>query len=531
MRRRGGCSPILPRSFNMQNSRLRFFQKLLPPFLLAISLTAIYLMTLAPGLTWANGGGDGGDLIAAVATGGVPHPTGYPLYLLLARLFQFLPIGSLAWRTNLLSALASVLAAALIYRIVVRDLKTANPLPSWIAGLVAGLAFGLAPLVWSQAVITEVYALQALLVALLLYLYTGPEPASPPARKRLDRLRGLTLGLALGNHLTTLLLVPAALLAGSLRKVPSAGVSAASRVAWFRAWQLDGPALRRQLLWFVPGLCFYLILPLRALSLPPVNWGDPVTLKNFWWLVSGGVYSSYYLQGGFAEMGERLQAWAALLVQQFGLLELLLGLLGLIVFGRRTRLYFLTLWSALASSLFALVYGSADSYVYLIPVYLSFALWIGLGFSCLLRQIPSRFALGRLALGLLLITFIVLRASTYWQSVDAAHDERAEAFGSQVLASAPQDAIVFAQGDEAVFSLWYFHFALHQRADLVVIATDLLHFDWYQKTLHAAYPALAIPRPFPWPETLAPANPARPVCHVQYTGQAEIDCSQPVTTP
>ena len=50
---------------------------------------AVYLASLAPGLTWANFGADGGDLIAAAATGGVAHPTGYPFYLLLARLFQF----------------------------------------------------------------------------------------------------------------------------------------------------------------------------------------------------------------------------------------------------------------------------------------------------------------------------------------------------------------------------------------------------------------------------------------------------------
>ena len=40
------------------------------------------------------------------------------------------------------------------------------------------------------------------------------------------------------------------------------------------------------------------------------------------------------------------------------------------------------------------------------------------------------------------------------------------------------DAILFASGDRAGFTTWYFHFTLHQRPDLTVIATDLLHFDW-----------------------------------------------------
>lgn len=77
-----------------------FLRRHLPAIFLALSLMGVYLSTLAPGLTWANDGSDGGDLIAAAYTGGVAHPTGYPLYLLLARLFQFVPLGSLADRKS-----------------------------------------------------------------------------------------------------------------------------------------------------------------------------------------------------------------------------------------------------------------------------------------------------------------------------------------------------------------------------------------------------------------------------------------------
>src|SRR5688572_12699306 len=145
------------------------------PLLLVCSLTAMYLRTLAPGLTWASGSTDGGDLIAAAATGGIAHPTGYPLYLLLARLFQFLPLDSLAFRTNLMSAVAAVLASLLIYHILTRSQQNSSGVPgsAWLSGLAAAFAFGLAPLVWSQAVVTEVYTLQACLTAWVLYLYAG----------------------------------------------------------------------------------------------------------------------------------------------------------------------------------------------------------------------------------------------------------------------------------------------------------------------------------------------------------------------
>ncbi|MGC8878576.1 MAG: protein O-mannosyl-transferase family, partial [Anaerolineae bacterium] len=56
----------------------------------------VYLITLAPSITWCNDGADGGDLITATVTGGVPHPSGYPTYLLLGSLFVHLPLGDLA---------------------------------------------------------------------------------------------------------------------------------------------------------------------------------------------------------------------------------------------------------------------------------------------------------------------------------------------------------------------------------------------------------------------------------------------------
>ncbi|HMB21839.1 MAG TPA: DUF2723 domain-containing protein, partial [Anaerolineales bacterium] len=102
---------------------------------LATSLLGVYSLTLAPGLTWANFGSDGGDLIAAAATGGVAHPSGYPLYLLLARLFQVIPIGTLAFRTNLLSATAITLAAILVFELTARSLSVSEEQPNWWAGL------------------------------------------------------------------------------------------------------------------------------------------------------------------------------------------------------------------------------------------------------------------------------------------------------------------------------------------------------------------------------------------------------------
>jgi hypothetical protein len=171
--------------------------------------------------------------------------------------------------------------------------------------------------------------------------------------------------------------------------------------------------------------------------------------------------------------------------------------------------------------------------VYLIPMFISFAIWIGLGLAGLVRGLSRERSILGLGLGLLLMGYFLGRSVTQVSEVDASDDHRAEAFGRQVLSAAPENALIFATGDRAVFTLWYYHFALSERPDLAVMASDLLHFDWYQENLQSTYPSLEVPGPFPWPGTLAAANPLRPVCYVQYEDQdqPEIDCARPLTTP
>ncbi len=313
-------------------------------------LALLYGRTLAPGITWANAGGDSGDLAAAVAVGGVPHPSGYPTYLLLGRLALALVPGEPAWSLGVLSAglaLGTVgLVALLAYHL------TAAPL----LAILAALWLGVSPLLWSQAVIAEVYTLHALCVAVLLVRLWRRLDGPPPA-PRADVAEGVVAGLALGNHLTAALVVAVWLLVGR-----QAGA------LWRKA---GGLAI---------GLAVYGVLPLAALSSPPINWGNPATWHGFWWLVSGQAYQPL----AFAVPPEfwlaRVRAWAALLVEQFGAVGGGLALLGLFYHPARARRFVrLSVLLAAGYSLLAIGYDTADSYVYLMPVSIMLALWLALG--------------------------------------------------------------------------------------------------------------------------------------------------------
>jgi hypothetical protein len=499
---------------------LRLFINHAAPAALVVYLFFIYLSTMAPGLSWANGGPDGGDLITAAATGGVAHPTGYPVYLLLARIFQLLPAGSLAFRTNLLSACAMVGAAYWIYAIVQRLVQTSYPHASQLAGAIAGLAFGVSPLAWSQAVITEVYALHAFFVALVLFLIIVP--AGAVQERHGPWVLGLVLGLAMGNHLTSALLIPVAAVAVTLQK---SGGDDFERFL-MRRWQFHW----KPLLGFVSGLALglfsYGFLSLWAAAQPPINWGNPVTLRNLWWLVSAKLYQEELIQLSSWHIWQRLQAWANLLIQQFGIPGLSAALIGLVVLFAPRRHHLVTLWTVLIFSTFAFSYRVSDWQVYLISVYLAMSIWIGLGCAHVMGKFSTYHSLSGRLFGLICILYFVGLTALHWGQVDASQDRRAENFGREVLAGVPEHAIVFAAGDRSVFTLWYFHYALQNRPDVFILATDLLPFDWYRETLRASYPDLLVPSRTPniWQSTIVRENPAYPVCYPYYADRTVLNC-------
>src|SRR5690349_15769447 len=71
--------------------------------LIALFGMVIYTRVLAPDVLYS----DSAEFQTLAYTGGSTHPTGYPVYLLLARLVGFIPIGTLAWRISWFSALAA----------------------------------------------------------------------------------------------------------------------------------------------------------------------------------------------------------------------------------------------------------------------------------------------------------------------------------------------------------------------------------------------------------------------------------------
>lgn len=478
-------------------------------------LGVAYAGTISPSLTWANQGADGGDLVTAAATLGVAHPTGYPTYLLLARFFQLLPFGDLAFRTNLLSASAAIGAALTAYAVARAMLPREGWIPATAAGL-AGLGLGLSSVLWSQAVVAEVYTLNALFVGLILWFTLRvPVARSEDSNPWPGMIQPLVIGLALGNHVTAA--IPAAgYMASVLIHTPA-------RERW--------RALARVLGWIALGLLVYLYLPVRAAAHPPVNWGDPVDWDGFWWVFSGEPYRQLAFGLPQTFLADRVGAWASLLIQQFGPAGLILGFFGLF-YGRTDSKSFLWLTVGIATlySVFAIFYNTRDSQTYLIPFYLVFAIWIGLGAAAVLEWVRGRNARWAPVLAIVLAAGLLWGAPATAGQVSAREDREAVDYATGILEQAPGGSVVLTTSDRDTFSLWYFHYALGRRPDLFVIVEPLLEFEWYRANLRAVYPSLRVPEPMgvPWREALASSNGSlASICRTGLDGEPSLRCDGP----
>jgi hypothetical protein len=274
-------------------------------FLLAGVLPlAIYLPDVAP---WV-GRADTFEFQVVAPRLGIAHPSGYPLYILLGKLFSLLPVGTVAWRVNLSSAVCAGLAAWFLYR-AVKEFST-----SGAVALLAALTLAFSPTLWPRAVEAEVYGLNASLVALSLWVAARWGRGGLHTERALPLL-GFLAGVSIASHLTLgallLLIVPLAL---TVRPRPSLR-SLATAAGLFAA-----------------GLALYLYIPLRW---PAINNGEVMSLSHFLAFVTNAESGGAFHPLAFVQDPARWVVVFRLLRAQVGWGGLALAAAGLVATFRR----------------------------------------------------------------------------------------------------------------------------------------------------------------------------------------------------
>ena len=441
-------------------------------FLVAL---AVYGATRAPDLTFI----DCGELAAAATLLGIPHPTGYPLYTLLGRALTAIPgpIEPLT-RLTLFSAVAGALAAGFVADCGRRLLKAAGVRgAAQTAGAVAaGLALAMGATAWKQAVIVEVYALHLFLLALLLdlALVAADHSGSQARRARALLLFAFLGGLAIGNHLSTLLLLFALA---------------------FLIWREQGAILNRRALVlcaaaFLAGTSVYFYLPIRSALEPALDWGDPDTPGTFYRHATGAVYRVWFLSSA-AVAAKQFGRFLALVPLEMSPVALAPAAFGVaLLWRRRTALAQATILLLILNLLYAVNYDIHDIDAYFLPAFLVLALWVGAGIgfalSALLRRLGAeRRAAAAWALAIALAGLVPALAFAWnLRSASQRDNHLVPDYTAAMFGSLAENAVILSrQWDFFCSPAIYDQHVRGNRRDVTVLEKELVRRSWYLKQL------------------------------------------------
>lgn len=452
----------------------------------ALPLWILLLFLLAPTVTR---GGDCGELIAASYKLGIAHPSGYPVWCLLGRLFALIPLGEIGWRYNLFSSVCGMAAvgtiAACVHRLVTAQLSEGNSFVNsnvarW-SSLGAGWLLGGFYYVGTQFLIAEVYALAALMGALLLYFAIAWHQDG-------DWRDACTL----------------AILAGLVPVVHLSGVFFLPFLLILTVWKrgLRARQYATAGAFFVCALLPILYLPIRSAQFPtppptspgssyywPLDWSHPATLSNLKDHVSAAQFR-YLLVKTRTEIVDGQPVMVKEMTQPPSQIPARLRELGMFVllgYLWATPLLIIGLWRSFAdkrvgwillliflSNLATQVnYKVPDQSNFFFPCYLVMALWMGLGLSVFLRALWQREGLLRTAAPLLVLATVFVQWSLFAPAASYAGMTRTRDAALQQARAAQEQAqkvgrasTILFSSDDALWAFWYAKFALDAAPDV-----------------------------------------------------------------
>ncbi len=488
----------------------------------------LYVITLAPSTTFW----DTSEYIATAHILGIPHPPGNPLFVVLARTWSLLlaPLGlPVAVRINLFAAVTSAGASGFLFLVAHRVLSSFFDARRFaLAGAAAAALIGATAFtVWGQSTVNEkVYTISLLVIAAVSWLAVRWRDQKDVAGgERYLLLAIFVMALGSTSHLMSVLPAPA-LAIFILMTAPSV--------------LLRKGFLARVVPLLLLGLSFNFVLPVRAALDPVINEGAP-TCES----VAGAAQAIYTLgRSGCQMLADNLtrkqyqtppvtqrkapfRSQMAMYLEYFDwqwargvdaselpgtarvpftLLFGALGALGLYAAWKADRAIFAYLLVLLATLSIGLVINLNFKYGYSLSPEItdslqhevrerdyfyvgSFLLWgslAGMGLAWVWHTIAGmaggvrRYAA---AAPVLLVAVIPLIMNWSWAS--RAGDYAARDWAFDLLMSVEPYGVLFTNGDNDTFPLWYVQEVEGIRKDVTVIVGQYLMTTWYPKQLQA----------------------------------------------
>lgn len=455
----------------------------------------VYILTLAPGVFFV----DSGELAVACIKLGIAHPTGYPLFTILGRVFSLIPSSEPIFILNFSSALFSSIAVLIFFYLVSFFIsltdrfekinpkkkkknifipETVNYMISFSSSLILAFSFTF----WNTANSIEVYNLHKIFLALLLFTFIKSNYFELFSKKsdsdtgKYWILFAFLAGLSFTNHLSTMFL-------------------AIGMIYLYFATNGFNKESFRRLLYLIPlfvlGLSPYIYLFLRA-EYAPVAWGYPHNWENFVRHISGKQFSVWMFSSSDT-MIKQFNHFIEVYPRELSVFVLIIIIMGLIELYRADiKLFLFTLLIFVFTVLYSINYDIYDIDSYFIAAFFISVLWSGMGIKFIFKWISNmnfQENMKKYVMYLILIFLPGFLLFTNYGKNDESKNHFVKDYTFNVFNSAKQNSIIMStQWDFWVSSSWYYQYVKGMRPDVMVVDKELFRRGWYLRHIKVHYP-------------------------------------------
>jgi hypothetical protein len=448
----------------------------------------LYIFTLVPGLYFI----DTGELATACIKLGIAHPTGYPLFTLIGRLFTLLPIGEDIYELNLMCAIMSAIATFVFFHLmhfVITELNLngenkdeqlfkkldGNEALVNVIALSGSLVLAFSNTFWNTANSLEVYSLHVLFIITVIYVFLKACKGYVESKGK-DDLRywilfAFILGLSFSNHLTTIFLS-----IGFIYLYFA--INGFKKSAYIRIAAMAVP--------FIGALTVYIYFFLRGNN-PVLSWDYPVNLSNFYRHVSGKQFSVWMFSSTEAA-GKQFSYYLSAFPKEFFYFPLIVAIFGLFsAFKKQRKFFYFTVLLFVFNILYAINYDIHDIDTYFLLSYIVASIWFTLG----LIFIYEKMKLNMNVILLLAVLFPAICIYANYNENNESKSNYVKEYTENVFASARPNSIVFStQWDFWVSASFYYQLTKNYRPDVTVLDKELMRRSWYLRHIRIHFPVV-----------------------------------------
>lgn len=445
----------------------------------------MYLKTLAPTVSFI----DTGELAAVCVKLGVAHPTGYPLFTIVGRLFSMLPFGEEIYRLSFMCAVVSSAALVLFFNLLVFiftefDGETFSGNKSeklgkgfgeftlYLLSFSATLILGFSATFWNIANSLEVYSFHQFFVIAIVFSMLKAVYETGKKESRADiywLLFAFLLGLSFGNHLSTIFM------------------SLGCIYLYFSVNKFNDVSFKRIAIMAVPFLIafsVYIYFPVRADN-QVLSWGYPATWSNFIRHITGKQFS-VWMFSSTEVTSKQFSYFVSNFPKEFFYLPLAIAVFGVLnLFNKQRKLFYFTFLLFAFNVFYAINYDIHDIDSYFVLAFIVTSLWIASGFAFF----AEKFKKSSLQIAVASIIIAVFPLYGNYKTNDESQNYFVKDYTENVFKSAKENALIIStQWDFFVASSFYFQEIKGQRPDIKIIDKELLRRSWYIRHVRLHFP-------------------------------------------